>query len=468
MTDELDSSLTPEVEPQEAPGRVAFDVDTRIGADSSSGKTASISWGARSDVGLVRPHNEDSYLLQEPLFVVCDGMGGHAAGEVASAIAVQTIGEQSPQTADDTLLGAAVEAANHAVIEAGEQGKGSPGMGCTASAIYIEGSQMAVAHVGDSRVYLLRNGSLVRVTHDHSYVEELVDAGQITADEARTHPSRSVVTRALGSDPDMYADHFTLEVQNEDRIIICSDGLSGMIPDNRIEALAVSSALPQAAADNLVSEALVAGGSDNVTVIVVDVLNDGIAAAHRKGILRKAIVFLVVLVALAAAGIVGFFAFVHNEYYLANKDGNVAIYQGVPGDFLGIPLSSLLEETTVEVNDLPKTIQSQLETGISFASEPLAREAVESYRDQINAEYDQAQQTMETIDSEASDRQGQGGVGEDPEGATQGDQPNVPPATTGEQSADLGSLPVAQPDQTTQPEQTPTSSSQAPTQEGGN
>ena len=115
------------------------------------------------------------------------------------------------------------------VIDAPAKGIGKPGMGSTASAVLIEGNQMAVAHVGDSRIYLLHHGTLVRITHDHSYVEELIDSGQITADEARTHPSRSVVTRALGSDPDMYADHFSLEVSDGDRIILCSDGLSGMV-----------------------------------------------------------------------------------------------------------------------------------------------------------------------------------------------------------------------------------------------
>lgn len=406
MIDELNSSVDLEVEPQEAPGRVAIDVDTRIGADASSGKNDAIAWGARSDVGLVRGHNEDSYLLRAPLFVVCDGMGGHAAGEVASSIAVEAVGANMPEVADDTLLGAAVEAANQAVIDAGERGEGSPGMGCTASAVYIEGSQMAVAHVGDSRVYLLRNGALVRVTHDHSFVEELVDAGQITADEARVHPSRSVVTRALGSDPDMYADHFTLEVQNGDRIIICSDGLSGMVPDSELEALAISSALPQAAADNLVSAALLAGGADNVTVIVVDVLDDGIAKSHRKTILRRAAIIgaaVVVILGLVAAGLL---IFIHGEYYLASNEGCVAIYQGMPGDIFGFPLSELLETTTVEVKDLPKNVRDQLQEGIRFASEPLAREAVESYRDQIDEEFTRIEGIIDSISAESGKEQG--------------------------------------------------------------
>ena len=253
-------SDTPTQEPVSAPGRCELPLDGRCDAEAVSGSNTFISWGARSDVGLVREHNEDSFLLRTPLFAICDGMGGHAAGEVASSIAVKVIAEQAPSTADDVRLGAAIEAANQEVIDAPAKGIGKPGMGSTASAVLIEGNQMAVAHVGDSRIYLLHHGTLVRITHDHSYVEELIDSGQITADEARTHPSRSVVTRALGSDPDMYADHFSLEVSDGDRIILCSDGLSGMVPDDEIEAIAVSNVTPQKAADNLVSAALTYGG----------------------------------------------------------------------------------------------------------------------------------------------------------------------------------------------------------------
>ena len=280
--DEGSADTTQPQEPVNAPGRATIPVEGRAGADATCGKNAFISWGARSDVGLVRSHNEDSFLVRTPCFAVCDGMGGHAAGEVASSIAVETIGEKAPATADDTLLGAAIEAANLAVIKGAEEGRGKPGMGCTASAALIDGNRMAIAHVGDSRIYLLHAGTLVRVTRDHSYVEELVDAGQITADEARVHPSRSIITRALGSDPDMYADHFSIEVSNGDRVILCSDGLSSMVPDSEIESLAVSSATPQQAADNLVSAALTAGGADNITVIVVVVLHVGVAAGARK------------------------------------------------------------------------------------------------------------------------------------------------------------------------------------------
>lgn len=183
--------------PVPSPGHEPLPITGRKDADVVTGHSDRLRWGSRSDVGLVRGHNEDSFLVQAPLFAVCDGMGGHAAGEVASAIAVRTLSQLAPSTADDAILGGAVEEANSAIIESAQSGEGKEGMGCTASAIVIDKNHMAVAHVGDSRVYLMSGGVLVRVTHDHSYVEELVDAGQITTDEARVHPSRSIITRAL-------------------------------------------------------------------------------------------------------------------------------------------------------------------------------------------------------------------------------------------------------------------------------
>lgn len=396
-----EAQMAPAQEPANAPGRAEVPVEGRVGADAVSGANEFISWGARSDVGLVRGHNEDSFLLRTPLFVVSDGMGGHAAGEVASSIAVETVGERAPGTADDVLLGAAVEAANMAVIEAAEQGIGKPGMGCTVTSVLIEKNKMAVAHVGDSRAYVLRQGTLVRVTHDHSYVEELVDSGQITADEARTHPSRSIITRALGSDPDMYADHFSLEVNDGDRVILCSDGLSSMISDAEIEALAVSSATPQQAADNLVAAALTAGGADNVTVVVVDVLNDGIADAARRRLFHRAAILSGVIVALLALSLLFAVALVRSEWYLGVNGTTVGLYRGIRGEFLGVPTSELVGTSSVELSDLPTSVQDQLAQGIRVDSEEAGREVIDSYHDQINAEKDRAAQIAETARAES-------------------------------------------------------------------
>lgn len=389
-------------EPTNAPGRAEMAVEGRAGADVVQGASATLAWGSRSDVGLVRGHNEDSFLVQAPLFAVCDGMGGHAAGEVASSIAVSTIAEKAPASADDVLMGVAVEAANTAVMLGAEQGVGKPGMGCTASCCLIEEGKMAIAHVGDSRIYLLRHGSLVRVTHDHSYVEELVDSGQITADEARTHPSRSIITRALGSDPDMYADHFSLEVSNGDRVILCSDGLSSMIADSEIEALAVSSATPQQAADNLVAAALTAGGLDNVTVVVVDVVDDGTAEKSRRRLTKRAIGVTATLVGVLLATVLVCLAFVRGEWYLSLNGDTVGIYQGINASVLGIPLGNLVETSAVAVADLPASVQDQLEQGIRVANEQAGRDTLDAYRAQIDADKTAAASVADEAKSEGN------------------------------------------------------------------
>ena len=398
--------------------------DQVIDADSTydTGATAQLMWGARSDVGRVRSHNEDSYLVQSPLFAVCDGMGGHAAGEVASSIAVETIAKTAPKTADAALLGAAVEAANAAVIEAAVNGLGKPGMGCTATVAYVEKDTVAVAHVGDSRAYLLHEGSLIRITRDHSYVEELVDAGEITADEARVHPNRSVITRALGSDPAMYADHFQINVETGDRLILCSDGLSSMIPDGEIERIASQSTTPQICTDNLVDAALAAGGSDNVTVVVVDLVDDGKlkeAARKRRRNLLIAVAALVAVLAIGAA--VSLFS-ITGSIYLGERDGKVAIYSGVPGRFLGLDLHWLQDETSVALDDLPEDTQSRLRDGIPQDGMDAAIETVSKYRKQIYEEQTKQAQNADAVrDGATADAQAQ------PQGQTaQQAQPQQP------------------------------------------
>ncbi len=371
--------------------------DERIETDSTydAGTTTQLMWGARSDVGCVRPHNEDSYLVQSPLFCVCDGMGGHAAGEVASSIAVETIAKTAPQSADAARLAAAVEAANAAVIEAALNGLGKPGMGCTATCAYIENDTLAIAHVGDSRAYLLHEGTLIRVTRDHSYVEELVDAGEITADEARVHPNRSVITRALGSDPAMYADHFTLHIEEGDRLILCSDGLSSMIPDSDIENIATQSSSAQICVDNLVDAALAAGGHDNVTVVVVDLVDDGVMREAKR--VRRRNVTIATVLALVFVLIAGIWAYtgVTGSYYLGTYHGNVAVWRGLPGKTLGVELHWLESETSIKLSDLPEDTQNRLKAGIPQTSVDDAQDTISKYRHQIDEE-----QTRQVIDAQ--------------------------------------------------------------------
>ena len=371
--------------------------DERVETDSTydAGTTTQLMWGARSDVGCVRPHNEDSYLVQSPLFCVCDGMGGHAAGEVASSIAVETIAKTAPQAADAARLAAAVEAANAAVIEAALNGLGKPGMGCTATCAYIENDMLAIAHVGDSRAYLLHEGTLIRVTRDHSYVEELVDAGEITADEARVHPNRSVITRALGSDPAMYADHFTLHIEEGDRLILCSDGLSSMIPDSDIENIATQSSTAQICVDNLVDAALAAGGHDNVTVVVVDLVDDGVMREAQRVRRRNiTIAAILALVFVLAAGIWAYTG-VTGSYYLGTYQGNVAVWRGLPGKPLGLTLHWLESETSIKLSDLPEDTQNRLKAGIPQTSVDDAQDTISKYRHQIDEE-----QTRQVIDAQ--------------------------------------------------------------------
>ena len=374
--------------------------EERIDTDSTydAGTTTTLMWGARSDVGCVRSHNEDSYLVQSPLFCVCDGMGGHAAGEVASSLAVETIAKTAPNAADPALLAASVEAANAAIIEAAANGLGKSGMGCTATCAYIDGTTIAIAHVGDSRAYLLHEGTLIRVTRDHSYVEELVDAGEITADEARTHPNRSVITRALGSDPAMYADHFQLNIEEGDRLILCSDGLSSMVPGGDIETIAAQSSTAQICTDNLVDAALAAGGGDNVTVVVVDVVDDGRIKTLISKRRRNLIIALVALVAaLVLSGIVAAVSITRSVFLGVNSDDTVAIYTGIHADFLGIKLYHIEDTTSVKLSDLPDDTRNRLEEGIPQDNLEDARNTISEYRAQIDAAETEQVLTAETI-----------------------------------------------------------------------
>ena len=361
-----------------------------------------------SDVGTVRANNQDSSFAGEHLIAMCDGMGGHAAGEVASSTAVETIAKTAPQSADAARLAAAVEAANAAVIEAALNGLGKPGMGCTATCAYIENDTLAIAHVGDSRAYLLHEGTLIRVTRDHSYVEELVDAGEITADEARVHPNRSVITRALGSDPAMYADHFTLHIEEGDRLILCSDGLSSMIPDSDIENIATQSSTAQICVDNLVDAALAAGGHDNVTVVVVDLVDDGVMREAQRVRRRNiTIAAILALVFVLAAGIWAYTG-VTGSYYLGTHQGNVAVWRGLPGKPLGLKLHWLESETSIKLSDLPEDTQNRLKAGIPQTSVDDAQDTISKYRHQIDEE-----QTRQVIDAQTiRDNTNQGSTSE--------------------------------------------------------
>ena len=232
------------------------------------------SWAALTDIGRVRTHNEDSVLAQPPLFVVADGLGGHEAGEVASSIAVETLRDHAPRRPDAKALARAVKAANREVIRSAREGFGKAGMGTTMTAAIVEGTHIAIAHVGDSRAYLLHEEVLSRVSEDHSMVADMIRRGQLTEAESRYHPNRSVITRALGTDPNMLADTYELDASPGDRLMLCSDGLTGMLEDGLICEILSQHSAPDIAARQLVDAANDAGGHDNITVLLVCVTRD--------------------------------------------------------------------------------------------------------------------------------------------------------------------------------------------------
>jgi len=229
--------------------------------------------GATSDIGQVREGNEDSFLVLDPLYAVADGMGGHRGGEVASNLALQTI--QRLFTAQEGTLTEQVEQANRAVFERSQSDREVAGMGTTLTAALVQGAQVRLAHVGDSRAYLYRDGELQLLTEDHTLVHKMLVEGEITESEAETHPHRSILTRALGVDGSVQVDEGIVEMRNGDRLLLCTDGLTGMVSDEQIKAVLAESKDPQEAVDRLVRAANRAGGIDNITAVVIDFVEDG-------------------------------------------------------------------------------------------------------------------------------------------------------------------------------------------------
>ena len=349
----------------------------------SNRNVAMSTFGSRTDIGSVREQNEDSLIVAPPLFVVADGMGGHEAGEVASEIAVETIQEAAPEHADAEDLGKAVELANRAIIDAALSGRGRPGMGTTCTACMLEESRLVIAQVGDSRAYLLHSGTLTQLTRDHSLMANMIEAGQITPEEARFHPNRSVITRALGNDPDTIPDLYEINVEAGDRLLVCSDGLTSMVEDDDIAEIMTKQVDPQKCAIALVNAAIAAGGADNVTVIVADV-EGGSGRARRRASRRTKLTVAIVLVLLAAIlGLAawGGWTYLHNTAYLtASSDGYVEVYRGVPGEVLGFGYSELVETTGVKVDSLTSTAAERIRENMRVNSVDEALALVEEYR----------------------------------------------------------------------------------------
>ena len=384
---------------------------------------------AASNVGKIRSNNQDSGYAGHTLFVVADGMGGHAGGDVASAIATKRIMEAdtaylSAQDAEFALQ-AALIAANSQLAETVFEHAELTGMGTTVSALVVLDDQVAIAHIGDSRIYLFRDGELSQITTDHTFVQRLVDSGRITEAEAMVHPRRSVLMRVLGdveSSPEI--DTSILATRAGDRWLICSDGLSGVVSNTGIANALRSSLDAQAVADRLVKESLDGGAPDNVTIVVVDIgsggerlgepivvgsaaaplafgeepvrtrapripslrlhpvrethfepdsqdyLSELIEEDARRATRRKvtwlaAIVLLVV--AIVGAALLGY-QWTQSRYFVGVEGSTVAIYQGIQQDLGPLKLSSVYEDTNLELNQLRVYDRQLVERTINASS----------------------------------------------------------------------------------------------------
>jgi PPM family protein phosphatase len=234
----------------------------------------------QSDTGRQRRANEDHFLARAPLFVVADGMGGAQAGEVASGIAAETFaGGLPPEGSPEERLAARVLDANRRIFELSQSDHERAGMGTTCTAAYVDGGGVAFAHVGDSRAYLWRDGELTRLTRDHSLVDELVRRGKLTEEEAAEHPQRSIITRALGPEPDVEVDTFTQPAQEGDVVLLCSDGLTSMVSEGEVASILREAGDLRSAGRALVAAANDAGGRDNITVVLFRLASDAAAGA---------------------------------------------------------------------------------------------------------------------------------------------------------------------------------------------
>ena len=323
--------------------------------------------GSATDIGRVRERNEDSILVDPPLYVVADGMGGHRGGQVASQIALETMEELS--TESRSSLAEHVRRANRAVWDRSVEDEQLSGMGTTLTAARIEGASALIAHVGDSRAYLLREGELRQLTTDHTLVARMVKSGEITEAEADVHPHKNVLTRALGTDEQVEVDEDTIALTDGDRLLLCSDGLTGMVTEDQIQAILENSEQPQQAADRLVKAANRAGGIDNISVVLIDAIGEEgerpggrrVAAPSPRTVQRwglRAGLALLIVIALMFAGR----WWLDRQWYVGPSDESVAIFQGIPLTILGYDLGH-----PVEVHeDLPAGEVRDLESFPTF------------------------------------------------------------------------------------------------------
>lgn len=369
-------------------------------------------YAARSDVGLLRDGNEDSGYASPHLLVVADGMGGAAAGEVASSVAVAALASLDEGEPSGDLLEVFGDAVRRIEDQLGGLVDAEPrlrGMGTTLTAVVHAGPRLALVHVGDSRAYLMRGGVLERITRDHTLVQSLIDAGRLTENEAATHPQRNVLTRVLDGAHPTEADLSIREIKAGDRILLCSDGLSGVVSSETIAASLLATDNPQDTVYELVDLALKAGGPDNITCVVADVLDDDDEADSEDALvvgavgvqrhsrrlhlpdtpagraaqlardddledrepsrrLRRRVLFLtalgMLLLGLVVGAVVGWYTWSQGQYFVSTTPGTtgdvVAVFRGPTDPLFGLDLSRLVETSTVGMDELPEFEQEQV------------------------------------------------------------------------------------------------------------
>jgi protein phosphatase len=349
--------------------------------------------GAATDIGRVREGNEDSYLVDEPLFAVADGMGGHKGGDVASQLALETL---EAAFREGTLpLAEQLRDANNAVFARSQEDSAVSGMGTTLTAVVVDAGELHLAHVGDSRAYLLRAGQLRQLSEDHTLVQRMVKSGEITAAEAEVHPHRNVLTRALGTEPDVEVDEEDVALLDGDRLLLCSDGLTGMVTEEQILAILSAAPDPQDAADRLVRAANRAGGVDNITVVVIDVEADqadgaSSAASASGGMTRRSVARVLFRAAIAAlilaALLVGVRVYIDRQWYVGESDGRVTVFRGIPASVGGFDFSHPVTVTDIQAADAEAlTSFADLADGITANDEAEALAIVEQIRTDVAA-----------------------------------------------------------------------------------
>lgn len=370
--------------------------------------------GAKTDVGRVRQVNEDSYLAEDPLFVIADGMGGHLAGDVASSLAVEVIIKNRDDNLanDPDRLKEILREANRTIWEKAESDSSVRGMGTTCTMVLFKDGTAHFAHVGDSRAYLFRDGRLEQVTEDHTLVERMVREGRLTGEEAARHPQRNIITNALGIDSEVEVDMFSIQLQEGNRLIICSDGLSSMVDHADLQSILAEGADPQTTAEKLVEAALDAGGEDNITVIVLDategegVETPAVSTAAPKperadtepeapsggggggGKVLRRLLFAVLALALVAGA--AYFAMrytLSNSWFVGVSDeGFVTIFRGIPEEIAGLELKETEQETQIALTDLPGFMRSDIKQGQKVDSLDDAETTVQNLRERAQDE----------------------------------------------------------------------------------